>query len=152
MAANGSDVQDIYVPSQGKIRIKVLVYGVGLDYTSKYSGTGSTFLEIGADSSLILPLETSTSIPAWIKINVGWWVDGILDDDTFISGIQFLIENNIIQVPDTDVTLSHSNTTDIPDWIKTNAGWWADGMTDDNDDDVFVQTVQFLIRQGIIVG
>ena len=35
----------------------------------------------------------------------------------------------------------------IPDWIKTNAGWWADGSIDD---DSFVQGIQFLIKEGIL--
>ena len=41
-------------------------------------------------------------------------------------------------------------TTDvaIPGWIKTNAGWWADGQIDNNS---FVQGIQFLIKEGIMV-
>ena len=35
----------------------------------------------------------------------------------------------------------------IPDWIKNNAGWWADGSIDDNS---FVQGIQFLIKEGIM--
>jgi hypothetical protein len=35
----------------------------------------------------------------------------------------------------------------IPDWIKNNAGWWANG---DIDDDSFVQGIQFLIKEGIM--
>jgi len=37
--------------------------------------------------------------------------------------------------------------TDIPAWIKNNAGWWADGQIDD---DSFVQGIQFLIKEGIM--
>ena len=36
---------------------------------------------------------------------------------------------------------------EIPDWIKNNAGWWADGLITDND---FVQGIQFLIESGIM--
>ena len=36
----------------------------------------------------------------------------------------------------------------IPQWIKNNAGWWADGQIND---DTFVQGIQFLIKAGIIV-
>jgi len=35
----------------------------------------------------------------------------------------------------------------IPDWIKSNAGWWADGQIDDNS---FVQGIQFLIKEGLM--
>lgn len=39
------------------------------------------------------------------------------------------------------------STPAIPDWIKTNAGWWADGAIDDGS---FVQGIQFLIKEGIM--
>ena len=37
--------------------------------------------------------------------------------------------------------------TAIPDWIKNNAGWWAEGSIGDSD---FVQGIQFLIKEGIM--
>ena len=36
----------------------------------------------------------------------------------------------------------------VPDWVKNNAGWWA---TDQIDDSSFLQGIQFLIKEGIIV-
>jgi len=35
----------------------------------------------------------------------------------------------------------------IPEWIKNNAGWWAEGQIDDS---AFIQGIQFLVGQGII--
>ena len=40
----------------------------------------------------------SNEIPVWIKNNAGWWADGSIDDDSFISGIQFLIKEGIMRV------------------------------------------------------
>ena len=37
---------------------------------------------------------------------------------------------------------------DIPSWIKNNAGWWA---TDQIDDSSFLQGIQYLIKEGIMV-
>ncbi|NJK77825.1 MAG: hypothetical protein HC944_02200 [Nanoarchaeota archaeon] len=37
--------------------------------------------------------------------------------------------------------------TKIPEWIKSNAGWWAAGQIDDNS---FVQGIQFLIKEGLM--
>jgi len=37
---------------------------------------------------------------------------------------------------------------EIPLWIKNNAGWWA---TDQIDDSAFVQGIQYLVQNGIIV-
>ena len=38
--------------------------------------------------------------------------------------------------------------SEIPAWIKNNAGWWA---TDQIDDSSFLQGIQFLIKEGIMV-
>ncbi len=37
--------------------------------------------------------------------------------------------------------------SDIPEWVKSNAGWWADGSIDDA---TFVGGIEFLIGEGII--
>jgi len=42
---------------------------------------------------------------------------------------------------------SNGGSSEIPDWIKTNAGWWADGSIDD---DSFVGGIQYLIKNGIM--
>jgi len=38
--------------------------------------------------------------------------------------------------------------TSIPAWIKNNAGWWA---TDQIDDSAFLQGIQYLIKEGIMI-
>ena len=86
------------------------------------------------------------SIPSWIKNNAGWWADGTIDDSAFIQGIQFLVKENILQIPPTTVS-ANSENKEIPSWIKNNAGWWADGTIDDS---AFIQGIQFLIKEGII--
>ncbi|MFB5608131.1 MAG: peptidase, partial [Candidatus Nitrosomaritimum yanchengensis] len=53
------------------------------------------------------------------------------------------LPKDTITLPKPDVT----PTTAIPDWIKNNAGWWADGSIDDNS---FVQGIQWLIKEGIM--
>ena len=40
-----------------------------------------------------------------------------------------------------------SPTVIIPQWIKNNAGWWADGSIDDTS---FVQGIQYMIQKGIM--
>ena len=40
-----------------------------------------------------------------------------------------------------------SNTSEIPVWIKNNAGWWADGSIDDSS---FIQGIQFLVQEGFM--
>jgi len=40
-----------------------------------------------------------------------------------------------------------SSISEIPVWIKNNAGWWADGSIDDSS---FVQGIQFLVQEGFM--
>ena len=37
--------------------------------------------------------------------------------------------------------------SEIPSWIKNNAGWWADGTIDDES---FVRGIEYLVSNGII--
>ena len=149
VSTEGIDIQNIYIPSEGPIRFDILVYGTGLDYDSTYSGIGSTIIELGPGTQSKTPNESATleisSIPSWIKNNAGWWADGTIDDKSFIQGIQFLIKENILQIPST--AQGTGSDDEIPSWIKNNAGWWADGTIDDT---AFVQGIQFLIKEGIL--
>ena len=52
-------------------------------------------------------VQAQSLIPDWIKTNAGWWVDGTVDDTTFLNGIEYLIENEIINV------LSESKSIDV---------------------------------------
>jgi len=85
-------------------------------------------------------------IPDWVKNNAKWWSEGGIKDEDFVSGIQFLIENGIMEVdPPAPSNLSSDS---IPDWVKNNAGWWADGQISDDD---FISGIYFMIQNGIIV-
>ena len=71
--------------------------------------------------------------------------DGSIDDQTFVSGIEFLIKDGTISIPATQPT--ENNGDGIPDWIRTNAAWWADGMISDFD---FVKGIEYLVGSGTI--
>ena len=85
-----------------------------------------------------------SEIPSWIKNNAGWWADGTIDDESYIRGIQYLIENNILIVSS---QTTNSIQEKIPSWIKNNAGWWADGTIDDES---FIRGIEYLVSNGII--
>ncbi len=48
--------------------------------------------------SLAQNAQAQSLVPDWIKANAGWWAEGKLDDKTFLNGIEFLIETDIINV------------------------------------------------------
>jgi hypothetical protein len=70
----------------------------------------------------------------------------MIDDGSFVSGIQWLISNGVMNIPSTEQGTGTGDNV-IPDWIKNNAGWWADGMIPD---DAFVSGLQWLISSGIM--
>ncbi len=88
----------------------------------------------------------AATIPDWIKNNAKWWSDGQIGDSDFVSGIQFMIKENIISIPDLPEAVEGGGGQ-VPDWVRNNAGWWADGLISDGD---FVRGLQFLVENGII--
>ncbi|NND87549.1 MAG: peptidase, partial [Nitrosopumilus sp.] len=81
----------------------------------------------------------------WIKSNAEWWASNQIDDETFVQGIQYLITNGIMNIPETKS--GESSGKKIPSWIKSNAEWWASNQIDD---ETFVQGIQYLITNGIM--
>jgi len=101
----------------------------------------------------------SAKLPDWIKNNAKWWSEGSIGDDDFTSGIQFIIKENIMVIPDlpedTQMELKDEKRAmglerdkNVPDWVRNNAGWWADGLISEDD---FVGGIKYLVEQGIII-
>jgi hypothetical protein len=116
----------------------------------------------------VLAIPSSSAqdvIPSWIKNNAGWWANDQITENEFLRAIEYLIKNDIIVITDipsyekptcstfilTDcipaISIDFSYTKLVPNWIKNNAGWWADGQIDDSS---FVSGMQWLISNGII--
>ena len=141
----------------GLQKFAVIVYGTGPAYSVPNSESfGYVILDIDLQSKkpvsgsleTLIPTQTEPeiSIPSWIKNNAGWWADGLINDASFVSGIQWLISNGVVTIPPTEQA-TESGASIIPDWIKNNAGWWSDGSIPDN---AFVSGLQWLISNGII--
>src|SRR5713226_220852 len=84
-------------------------------------------------------------IPLWVKNTAKWWAHGEIGDSDFVKGIEYLIQQDVIKIPQTETITN--NQTHIPKWVKNNAGWWADGSIGDED---FVKGIQYLIQVNII--
>jgi len=104
-------------------------------------------------SGILVPNSSAqdTQIPNWIKDVAGWWGTGFISENEFVTGIEYLINNNIILldfVPCNYKTQSqYGDTKSVPDWIKNNASWWSVGKIDDTD---FINGLQYLIEYKII--
>jgi len=89
-------------------------------------------------------LEENT-IPYWIKNTAGWWSKNEVSDVEFISGIEYLINNKII-----NIIAQNSNENSlsvIPSWVKNSAGWWSKNEISDVE---FISGIKYLIENNII--
>ncbi len=90
--------------------------------------------------------ESAIVIPDWVKDNAGRWAEGTIGDSDFTKGLKYLIEQEIIKIPQTEQGVGTDKN--VPKWIKANAGWWADGKIGNSE---FVKGIQYLMQNGIIV-
>jgi hypothetical protein len=88
---------------------------------------------------------SENKVPDWIKNNARWWAEGTISDTEFVSGMQFLVKEGILIVPQTSVSAEQQDS--IPDWIKNNARWWAEGSISEVD---FLNGIQHMIKVGIV--
>ncbi|MFB5614877.1 MAG: phosphate/phosphite/phosphonate ABC transporter substrate-binding protein [Candidatus Nitrosomaritimum yanchengensis] len=47
-------------------------------------------------------VQAQTLVPEWVKNNAAWWAEGSVDDQTFLNGIEFLINEGVINVSSAD--------------------------------------------------
>ena len=107
---------------------------------------------------LVIPIEVArpegggperpagpAALPSWIKTNAQLWSDGVIDDSTFVSAVQYLAGEGIIQIPPTEASGSGGQ---IPPFVRDNAGYWSGGLIDDA---TFVAGLQHLVRIGVLV-
>jgi len=89
-------------------------------------------------------IEENT-IPYWIKNNAKWWSDDKISDNDFLSGIEYLLSNNIIKINSQNSKGTSSDL--IPSWIKNNAKWWSGNKISDDD---FLSGIKYLVENNII--
>ena len=84
-------------------------------------------------------------IPDWIRNNADWWIKEQITDDDFATGLEFMIKEKIILIP--NLVTSDSSEAQIPDWVKNTTRWWADGLISDQE---FANGIKFLVISDII--
>ena len=117
------------------------VYPLGM-YTLEiqYSGSSSmTEFELIDSGKIVIPL--------WIKELSKYWFSGAISDVEFAQGIEFLIKERIIVIPQTQ-SQETSGEVKIPEWVKTSTGWWIDRKISDKE---FASSLEYLIKKGIIL-
>ena len=85
----------------GLVRYAIFVHGTGPENQVPDAKLGGyAIVEIEIEDNPLFDGQTPVvhEIPSWIKNNAGWWADGSIDDDSFVGGIQFLIEEGIMRI------------------------------------------------------
>ena len=93
---------------------------------------------------LSIPSAFGEYVPDWVKNTAGWWATDAISEIEFVNAIEFLVNENIIQV---SVIQTSETSQGVPDWVKNTAGWWA---TDAISEIEFVNAIAYLIKNGII--
>ena len=74
-------------------------------------------------------------------------IEDTISDKTILS-LEYLLPAEKITIGKQNSNLQTPTTEPIPDWIKSTAGWWANG---DVDDASFIQGIKFMIKEKIIM-
>lgn len=90
--------------------------------------------------------QTRNFILEWIRNNSKMWSEGRANDSDFITGIQYLITEGTLSLPEWYYD-GDRFFTQVPAWLKNNAGWWADGLISD---DEYLNGLLYLLNRGII--
>jgi len=101
----------------------------------------------GKDFGKINFLLNKIQIPEFFKNVAYWWSDGLIEDFEFVDGVEFLINEKIIDIPNLSKSTTGGNEDTVPDWVRQNMGWWAKGLTSDTE---LVNAIQYLVEKGII--
>lgn len=147
--ATGKHIKDgvITMCNDGKCDSKILLSDVTVVGFNMNSTAGSGVETIVLKSSTSGAKEETTSIPGWIKNNAKWFADGSIGESDFTKGIEYMIQQGIMKIPNLPPTPTDIAKTNVPDWVKNNAKWWSEGQITDDD---FVKGIQYLVEKGII--
>jgi hypothetical protein len=98
--------------------------------------------------AVVNPIDATPEIiiPDWVRSTAKWWSLTQITDQDFAKGLEYLIQENIINVSGGTSSEGESEVQ-MPSWLRKNAGWWSQGLLSD---DEFVKSIQWLVNNGFI--
>ena len=104
------------------------------------------------DSSKNLIITKKTPVDTYGTFTYTVELNEKFSDGKYIVKSQYGTSKSTVNTSSFTITVENapttiSNTSEIPVWIKNNAGWWADGSIDDSS---FVLGIQFLVQEGFM--
>ena len=95
---------------------------------------------------ILLNDKITSNIPDWVRNTAKWWSLTQISDQDFAKGLEYLIQNDVIQVPENQPS-EGSSESELPSWLQKNAGWWSQNLLSN---DEFFKSIQWLINNGFI--
>jgi hypothetical protein len=120
------------------------VYFLSMTYTLEWS---SSFSSVKSHQEYPTVRTVGTVFDgnqSWVLATESLYTDNRYSDEILYMIKSFSLDPNAQQ----QVQPTPKSVTSIPDWVKVNARWWS---SDQIPDSVFLQGIQFLIKQGIMV-
>ena len=83
-------------------------------------------------------------VPNWVEYNVRWWNMGLIDDQTFFSSMQFLVNQGEIRMPPAsqDIESAPPLNEETLNFMKHGLGMWAEGRVGNES---FFRTIEYLM-------
>jgi methionine synthase II (cobalamin-independent) len=91
-------------------------------------------------------VEVISEIPDWVRKTAKWWSLNQIADEEYSSGLQYLIEKNIIIVP-IETLAEGSSEQQLPSWLRKDAGWWSQGSISDEE---YFKSIQWMMNNNFI--
>ena len=106
-------------------------YSLELEYSGANDKTSFTIIDDG-----------SIGIPYWINDLAKLWLTTQTPDKEYAKAIQYLIEQEILEDPNSDGDLY------IPHWFRYTTAWWASGQISDM---TYTYAIQFLLDEKFMI-
>ena len=98
----------------------MILCGLVLFYAVQSSPQIESFVPFVISGDPIEKTHVVVLIPDWIRSNAHWWIEKQINDNDFATGLEFMIKEKIILIPN----LVPSDSSEIvPDWVKNTIRW-----------------------------
>ena len=86
------------------------------------------------------------NVPEWVKDSTNWWTLTKISDQDFLKSLEYMIENNIIKIPENKVFEKESELK-MMSWIRNHLSVWSQNASSD---DEFFKSTQWLMDNKLI--
>jgi tetratricopeptide (TPR) repeat protein len=86
------------------------------------------------------------NIPDWVKDTTNWWTLTKISDQDFLNSLEYMIENDIIKIPE-NIVFENEKELKMISWIRNNLSMWSQNASSD---DEFFKSTQWLIKNKLI--